>query len=58
MRFFFEKVKKWKMEGSLTHIILVVDYRVVICFAAGVSMYWFYVVSPVARVDGSLKLTL
>lgn len=29
---------EWKMEGSLTHVILVVDYGV-ICFAAGVSMY-------------------
>lgn len=45
------------MEGSLTHVILVVDYAV-ICFAAGVSMYWFYVISPIACMDGSLKLTL
>lgn len=55
MTFFF---LKWKMEGRLTHIILMVDYRVVICFGAGVSMYWFYVVSPVACMNGSLKLTL
>lgn len=46
------------MEASLTHVILMVDYGVVICFAAGVSMYWFYVISPIACMNGSLKLTL
>lgn len=49
---------KWKTEGSLTHVILMVDYRVVICFVAGVSLCWLYVISPVAGMDRSLKLTL
>lgn len=49
---------KWKTGGSLTHVILVVDYRVLICLAAGVSMYWLCVIGPVVCMDGSLELTL
>ncbi len=46
------------MEGCLTYVVLMVDYRVVICLAAGVSVYWLYVISPVVSMDGSFKLTL
>lgn len=42
----------------LTHVILPVDYGVVVCWAAGVSLHGFYVISAVGCVDGSLKLTL
>lgn len=42
----------------LTHVILSVDYGVVVCWAAGVSLHGFYVISAVGCVDGSLKLTL
>lgn len=46
------------MESSLTQVILVVDYWVVIGFGAGVSLYWFNMVDAIACMDGSLKLTL
>lgn len=49
---------QWKTGVRLTHVILVVDYRVVIRRAAGVSIYRLYVVGPIVCVDGSLKLPL
>lgn len=41
-----------------TNVVLMVNDGVVICLAAGVSVDWLYVISPVVRVDGSLKFTL
>lgn len=47
-----------KMMEDFTHVVFMVDNRVVVCLVAGVSMDRLYVVSPIVCVDGSLKLTL
>lgn len=49
---------KWKLEGTLTHVILVVDDGVVICFVGGVTMHRLHMIGPVVGIDGSLKLSL
>lgn len=46
------------MMEDFTHVVFMVDNRVVVCLVAGVSMDRLYVVSPIVCVDGSLKLTL
>lgn len=46
------------MKEVLTHVVFVVDYRVMVCLVAGVSMDRLYVISPIVSVDVSLKLTL
>lgn len=44
--------------SCLTHVVLPVDYGVVVCWAADVSLHGFNVISAVGCVDGSLELTL
>lgn len=46
------------IEGVPTHVVLVIDYGVVTCFAIAVSVRGFYMISVISCVDGSLKLTL
>lgn len=48
----------YETEGAPTHVILMVDYGVMIAFAVVVSVHGFYMIRAISCMDGSLKLTL
>lgn len=45
-------------EGAPTHVMLMVDYGVMIALAVVVSVHGFYVIRAISCMDGSFKLTL